>query len=590
MKKLTLITLLAAIVFGFSQCRKPMLPDYPGQKKMVTFTTSDEGGRGDFQNSSDKLRYIWKKTDGDKLYVYASSDGTFDDGKYCGILILDEVVTGEGGSSIASFKGELTMPYKNGKVKFIHFGKSVTVDDETGVASVSFYEQNGKLTNDSGESVSSKVVASFLTDFRSDRKYTGNKMTVEFAVAQFSFTEFDETDLMEYGVAANGLSISEKGKIDPIPGTVIKLMGANGTGDYYAIFNNEPVKDAYIHNIWGGSKCASINQRFEGNIFYHLSGGGAIQMVGKHALAGYFTYNGSGDRLKFAPGNLQYQASTKKWRFAEHQYDVVGGLDITCTPHTECGNVYAGGVKCTNNSISEDYSGWIDLFGWATSGLKSSGGYQHKQPYETSDINADYYAYGDNSLNLNDNDGSADWGKNFTDAEWFTPSKDDFCYIIQTRSVEFYNGDTKYNDFRYFIGKVEDLYGLFIFPDLFRWTSEMGTFPTKNALTSNNYTLGNFAAMEKAGVIFLPAAGFRINSTGDYTKGYNYFNKIADYWTSSNSVGTYGAYLFQFSTNVGMTPVTNHQKNYGFSVRLAAKVPNIDDLGSIIDDLEGKPW
>ncbi|MBQ5532192.1 MAG: Ig-like domain-containing protein, partial [Bacteroidales bacterium] len=38
----------------------------------------------------------------------------------------------------------------------------------------------------------------------------------------------------------------------------------------------------------------------------------------------YFTVNGQGGKVLFSPGNLQYQASTNTWRFAEHQYDYVG--------------------------------------------------------------------------------------------------------------------------------------------------------------------------------------------------------------------------------------------------------------------------
>lgn len=32
----------------------------------------------------------------------------------------------------------------------------------------------------------------------------------------------------------------------------------------------------------------------------------------------------NGEYIQFAPGNLQYQASTGTWRFAENQYDVIG--------------------------------------------------------------------------------------------------------------------------------------------------------------------------------------------------------------------------------------------------------------------------
>ena len=62
------------------------------------------------------------------------------------------------------------------------------------------------------------------------------------------------------------------------------------------------------------------------------------------ALPGLFSV-GEGKQVYFSKGNLQYRATTGTWRFAEHQYDIVGK---------------------DNNKISETYDGWIDLFGWAT--------------------------------------------------------------------------------------------------------------------------------------------------------------------------------------------------------------------------------
>lgn len=37
-----------------------------------------------------------------------------------------------------------------------------------------------------------------------------------------------------------------------------------------------------------------------------------------------FTINHNGDQVYFSQGNLQYQASTNTWRFAENQWDFVG--------------------------------------------------------------------------------------------------------------------------------------------------------------------------------------------------------------------------------------------------------------------------
>ncbi|MBO4585019.1 MAG: hypothetical protein J5675_00245, partial [Bacteroidales bacterium] len=43
------------------------------------------------------------------------------------------------------------------------------------------------------------------------------------------------------------------------------------------------------------------------------------------AVNGVFTVNKDGGTVYFSKGNLQYQASTKTWRFAENQWDYVGG-------------------------------------------------------------------------------------------------------------------------------------------------------------------------------------------------------------------------------------------------------------------------
>lgn len=85
-----------------------------------------------------------------------------------------------------------------------------------------------------------------------------------------------------------------------------------------------------------------------------------------------------GKKVYFSRGNLQYQASTGTWRFAEHQWDMIGE---------------------NNENISSDYDGWIDLFGWGTSG------YNGKYPYMTSIENTDY-GDGMNDIAVTD----YDWG------------------------------------------------------------------------------------------------------------------------------------------------------------------------------------
>lgn len=62
------------------------------------------------------------------------------------------------------------------------------------------------------------------------------------------------------------------------------------------------------------------------------------------ALDGLFSV-GPNEWVLFSKGNLQNQASTGQWRFAEHQYDIVG---------------------------EASQSGWSDLFGWDVKGKPDS--------------------------------------------------------------------------------------------------------------------------------------------------------------------------------------------------------------------------
>lgn len=109
------------------------------------------------------------------------------------------------------------------------------------------------------------------------------------------------------------------------------------------------------------------------------------------------TINQNGNKVSFAPGNLQYKASTNEWRFAKHQWDFVGGVYSGST----YGNVYENNVKCDNTLISNNYDGWIDLFGYGASGYDN--GQTTYQPYSTSTTNYAYYRQ-----HLNDT--TADWG------------------------------------------------------------------------------------------------------------------------------------------------------------------------------------
>jgi len=106
------------------------------------------------------------------------------------------------------------------------------------------------------------------------------------------------------------------------------------------------------------------------------------------AINGLFSvsYN---NQVWFSKGNLQYNASLNSWRFAEKQWDYIGN---------------------DNSNISSSYDGWIDFYGWGTSGYNH--GATCYQPWSVSQDNDSYLVYGMEGYNLVDETKQADWGYN----------------------------------------------------------------------------------------------------------------------------------------------------------------------------------
>lgn len=69
------------------------------------------------------------------------------------------------------------------------------------------------------------------------------------------------------------------------------------------------------------------------------------------SLSGEYSVSAS-SKVCFSKGNLQYNQSTKEYRFAKNQWDVIGDA---------------------NNSTSKNYNGWIDLFRWVNYSLSNIG-------------------------------------------------------------------------------------------------------------------------------------------------------------------------------------------------------------------------
>lgn len=234
-------------------------------------------------------------------------------------------------------------------------------------------------------------------------------------------------------------------------------------------------------------------------------------------------------KVCFSKGNLQYQGSTGTWRFAENQWDYIGNA---------VGNTTAALADRENNVH------WIDLFGFGTSG------YSSKYPYMISTSASDYPSSITNT--------NYDWGiynAGQLGSGWFTLTSGEWAYLINTRR----NAD---NAFLYAEGYVHGKAGLIILPDGWRQANSAmaGTLTLGQSSWSNYLSDDNWAALEKEGAVFLPAAGRR-NGTAvdnDGSRGY--------YWTSN-------AYIMFFYSSY-VNPQNNIDgRQYGYSVRLVQVIP-----------------
>ena len=246
--------------------------------------------------------------------------------------------------------------------------------------------------------------------------------------------------------------------------------------------------------------------------FATVGGGGSG--VPEGAIDGLFSVSPT-QKVYFSQGNLQYQASTNTWRFAEHQWDFVGSEVVH---QGEPGGTVTGS---SNHLVSEAYEGWIDLFAFGTSGYNH--GAVCYQPWATSSNKSDYYPYGSPSYNLYDQTGQADWGCNSISNggnapnKWRTLKKEEMLYLLYSRNTEV----------SFVRAMVNGIKGMLLFPD--DWDVSTYQLNSQNEgdvpYDVNEITLSVWCdVLEPSGVAFFPAAGLRqgsdvfvVNSWGQYT-------------------------------------------------------------------------
>ena len=291
--------------------------------------------------------------------------------------------------------------------------------------------------------------------------------------------------------------------------------------------------------------------------FTTLSG---VPEIPEGAINGSFTINANGDQVYFSQGNLQYQASTNTWRFAENQWDYVGGAETNYIYNIgeECGTVYENGVKCDNTLISPTYSGWIDLFGWGTSGYNH--GAVCYQPWSISENSEDYYVYGQDTYNLYDQTGQADWGYNAIsnggnqeNSGWRTLTQPEWIYVLNTRTTT--------SGIRWAHAVVNNVEGLIILPD--DWNNTI--YPLNANVSSWNHIISAIDwtnILEANGAVFLPGAYLRPAANQFWWVG---LDMNGNYWSSSSNGNDASFVIFAFGGDAYFGSMPRYA---GLSVRL----------------------
>lgn len=266
-------------------------------------------------------------------------------------------------------------------------------------------------------------------------------------------------------------------------------------------------------------------------------------------------------KVGFAKGNLRYSKDANwndHWSLAEHQYDILGADNLESQEVNQYGNRFP----------SEDH---LDLFCWSAG--KSN--------------NGTVYTYPDDSYYTG---GFKEWGTQtaFTDIYgfgWSTMTKDEWTYLLSERE----NAATLKS-----FATVNGVKGLVLLPD--EWNAPDGV------IISEEMTAEQWATIEKAGAVFLPAAGtLTVNMEGNTVATVNDVNVVGSYWSSTPSETDVNAFSMTF-TESEVKPAVDIYRRIGSAVRLVKALPepvkgdanndgmvNVADVVEMINARDNKP-
>lgn len=316
--------------------------------------------------------------------------------------------------------------------------------------------------------------------------------------------------------------------------------------------SNDLTISVYTHHLPGTLPCSGYtfsralpnpdiarNEMMPARVLFNAS---------SHPTGLYFSVSETA-KVIFSIANLQYHAHAGLWRFAEHQYDIIGA---------------------PNSNISSTYNDWIDLFGYGTSLHNSINPYMTSETfsdYPNSNISGTDYDWGVRNPITNGGNQPNLW-RTLTSAEWY--------YLLHVRGVDNKPAASTVCDVanaRFAKARVNGQNGLIIFPD--QYTHPSPQVDLQDCINEIHIawtnavaiSLAEWSKMESAGAVFLPAAGYREGSEPLEV------DQEGDYWSSSFESDNSRRVMFNNSNTGDASFVNGTHPHYGYAVRLVMDVP-----------------
>lgn len=526
MKKLFFI-LCASLLITMTHCKKNVEVINSDIVENHTVTIKVRcGSKADVNPINGAVAFV----DGDELIVANT-------GMYIGKLIYDNGV----------FSGSIENPSEDDYLHFYYLGNldvsslkprqsircTVYISDQTTHLPVISYGHSTAMYSEDVRSYSVKLsnkCALVKFNVNTSSEYAGTCLTGMNNQVNISFFKRDADDAITFSKQRTG-----------------NITIAPGAGEKWAILLPQDALPAGDDgSVFSGRYSGTRAPLPEIKADDYLTDGIAVNIdkpfVPTGTIGGLFSINSEGKKVYFAKSYFNYNWVTKEsFFYYGKQYMLNWRSDY-------------------NVGVDHGAIALVTHFGWAASAYDH--GAVNYFPGKTTFDATKYYAYGDPSCNLYDNNGRADWGYNYlsngADAykQYRTPTKEEWEYLFTGR-------DDAAN--KYGLATVNDMYpGIVLLPDVWDEPYDANFTPgIENGYQTNVYTSNQWNSMENAGAIFLTCAGRRYDNVIQHLTEYGL------YWSSTryDDDSAYAVYFDEQGINLEHTEL----RCYGSQVRLVCE-------------------